>query len=690
MYTLRLRLISSLLLLLLCYSTTAISQTNELVGIKVLPLPNHRVRLMLQFQSPLKKKPTSFVMKKPAKLVFDFLSMKEGLPSSDLSKEIKVGVLNQYTLVPAIGRLRIVLDLSEVVPYYTDIVGRQFNITLSGKYVPPDYKKKVAFYTNKYVKTRHRITDVDFRGGPKRGGKLIIKLSDSNMNADVTQRGDKIHVKFLNTGVPSRLIRRLDVTDFRSPAQTVDTAQRGTNARFTINNRGDFGYFSYQVNKEFVVEVFPLTPEEIKEAKLKKEVFTGRRISLNFQNISVRAVLQLIADFTGQNLVVSDAVRGNITLRLNKIPWDQALSIILKTRGLVKRQMGDVILVAPSTEVAAREKAELAQIQQSKELEPLLSDLMQINYAKAGDIAALINDKSNTMLSPRGRLSVDARTNSIWIQDTGTKLRQIKDLIVKLDIPVRQVLIEARIVNVTKDVELDLGIRFGVTHPDYLSGTLEGANVSRQGTSAPNIPLNQRLNLDLLAPVTTGTPASIGIALAQLSNGTMLDLELSALETEGKAKLISSPRLITANQQEAVIEQGEEVPYQEAASSGATTVAFKKAVLSLKVTPQITPDDKIILDLAINQDNVSSQQFLGVPAIETKQIDTNVLVSNGQTIVLGGIYKKDTTQAIKRIPFLGEMPVIGVLFRNKQNIERYDELLIFITPKIIRPTFKTS
>lgn len=672
------------------YATAAVSKANELVGIKILPLPNNRVRLMLQFQFPLNKKPTSFVMKKPAKLVFDFLSTKEGLPSSDLSKEIKVGALTRYTLVPTTGRLRVVLDLSEVVPYYTDMVGRQFNVTLSGKYVPRDYKKRAAFYTNKYAKTRHRITDVDFRGGPKKGGKLILRLSDSNMNADVTQRGDKIYVKFLNTRIPGKYIRRLDVTDFRSPARTVDAAQRGKNARFTINNRGDFGYFSYQVNKEFVVEVFPLTAEEIKEAKLKKEVYTGRRISLNFQNISVRAVLQLIADFTEQNLVVSDAVTGNITLRLNKIPWDQALSIILKTRGLVKRQMGDVILIAPAGEVAAREKAELAQIQQSQELEPLLSDLMQINYAKAGDIAALVNDKSNTMLSERGRLSVDARTNSIWIQDTGSKLRQIKDLVVKLDIPVRQVLIEARIVNVTKDVELDLGIRFGVTHPDYLSGTLEGANVSRQGTTAPNIPLNQRLNLDLLAPVTTGTPASIGIALAQLSNGTMLDLELSALETIGKAKLISSPRLITANQQEAVIEQGEEIPYQEAASSGATTVAFKKAVLSLKVTPQITPDDKIILDLAINQDSVSSQQFLGVPAIDTKQIDTNVLVSNGQTIVLGGIYKKDTTEAIKRIPFLGEMPVIGVLFRNKQNIVKYDELLIFITPKIIRPTFRTS
>lgn len=677
-------------LVCLSFSVMAAGKSNELVGMKILPLPDNRVRVIFQFKSPLKKKPASFVMKKPAKLVFDFLSMTEGLASSELQKAVSVGVLRKYTLVPASGRLRAVLDLSEIVSYSTDVVGRQFNVTLSGKFTKQFYRKRETFYANRNVTTKHFISNVDFRGSPKSGGKLVVRISDPNMNVDVVQRGAKVYVKFLDTRLPAKLIRRLDVTDFRSPVQTVDSTQRGKNARFLINTKGDFGYFSYQVNKEFVVEVFPLSADEIKRAKLKKEVFTGRRISLNFQNISVRAVLQLIADFTSQNLVVSDAVTGNITLRLNKIPWDQALSIILKTRGLVKRQMGDVILIAPALEVTAREKAELAQIQQSKELSPLLSDLMQINYAKASDIAALVNNKDNSMLSARGRLSVDTRTNTIWIQDTRANLRQIKGLIVKLDIPVRQVLIEARIVIVNKDVEKDLGIRFGVTHPDYLSGTLEGANVMRGGTPATGVPLAQRLNLDLLAPLTAGTPASIGIALAKLGNGTLLDLELSALETEGKGEVISSPRLITANQQEAVIESGEEIPYQEAASSGATTIAFKKAVLSLKVTPQITPDDKIILDLAVNQDQPSTQRFNGVPAIITKQIDTNVLVNNGQTIVLGGIYKQDTTETIKRVPFLGDMPLIGNLFRNRQNVIKHEELLIFITPKIIRNSFITN
>lgn len=384
-------------------------------------------------------------------------------------------------------------------------------------------------------------------------------------------------------------------------------------------------------------------------------------------------------------MVVSDKVQGDITLRLNDIPWDQALDIILTTQGLDKRRKGNVMLIDTKASMDKMEEEQLKSQQTIEKLEPIRSDLIQINYAKAADIAVLIKDKQNSLLSDRGKISVDARTNTIWIQDTGTKIEEVRELIKQLDIPVKQVLIEARIVEVTKDFSQDIGIRWGVSRPTHLSGTLEGANELARGTAPANVvPLERRLNLDLAAaPLTGATPASVGIALAKLNDNILLDLELSALESEGRAELISSPRLITTNQQAAVIESGEEIPYQEATSSGATAVAFKKAVLSLKVTPQITPDGKILMDLQINQDTPSPQTFLGVPAIITKEIQTNVLVNNGQTIVLGGIYKQDKNKVINRIPFFGELPVVGILFSNRQITLKNEELLIFITPRII-------
>ena len=453
----------------------------------------------------------------------------------------------------------------------------------------------------------------------------------------------------------------------------------------TILNKGDYGHFVYQVNKQFMVDIFPLTAEEIQQAKLKKQVFTGKRISLNFQNINIRAVLQLLADFTGINMVVSDNVKGDITLRLNDIPWDQALDIILTTQGLDKRRTGNVMLIDTKANLDKLEESKLKSQQIIQKLEPIRSELLQINYAKAADLAILIKDKQNSLLSERGKVSVDARTNTIWIQDTGTKIEEVRDLINQLDIPVKQVLIEARIVEVSKDFSQDIGIRWGISRPPTLSGTLAGANQMQQGVAPANVtPLTDRLNLDLVAaPANLATPATLGIALAKINDNILLDLELSALESEGRAELISSPRLITINQQSALIESGQEIPYQEATSSGATAVAFKKAVLSLKVTPQITPDGKILMDLQINQDTASPQTFNGVPAILTKEIQTNVLVNNGQTIVLGGIYTQDKTKTINRIPFFGELPVVGVLFRNKQIGIKNDELLIFITPKII-------
>jgi type IV pilus assembly protein PilQ len=419
--------------------------------------------------------------------------------------------------------------------------------------------------------------------------------------------------------------------------------------------------------------------------KPKKPLFHGKHISLNFQNISVRAVLQVLAEFTHRNIVVSDKVQGTITLRLNDIPWDQALDIILTTRNLDKRQRAHVLLIDTKESLHKMEEQHLKSQKLIQKLKPIHSELVQINYAKASDIALLVRDKQNSLLSEQGKISVDMRTNTLWIQDKRSKIAEVRALIKQLDVPVKQVLIEARIVEVTKDFAKDLGIRWGVSKSGISSGTLEGVNQMQGGISAVNVtPYTKRLNLDLVAaPIAGIAPASVGLALAKLADNILLDLELSALESEGQAELISSPRLITTNQQPAIIDSGQEVPYQELTSNGATTVAFKKAVLSLKVTPQITPDNKILMNLKINQDTASTQLVNGVPAILTKEIKTNVLVGNGQTIVLGGIYQQDKTKMVSRVPFFGQLPVVKNLFRNTQVTSKNDELLIFITPKII-------
>lgn len=408
-----------------------------------------------------------------------------------------------------------------------------------------------------------------------------------------------------------------------------------------------------------------------------------KRVTLNFQDIQVSAVLKILADFTGINLVVSDAVTGNITLHLNEVPWDQALDIVLTTQALDKRQIGDVLLIDKASALAERENALLEHHLAAQKFVPLHSSLLQINYARAVDIANLLKDKSSSLLSDRGTLSVDARTNTIWLQDTQTQIQEIKTLVKRLDVPVKQVIIEARIVNMMKNCAEDLGVRWGVSNSTHLSGTIDAANKFANGVAPADIAVSDRLNLDLGAIPFDASPVSIGVALAKLGDHVLLDLELSALESEGRAEIVASPRLMTSNQQSAVIESGEDIPYQEATLGGGTAVAFKKAVLSLRVTPQITPDGKLLMDLLINQDADSGRRVQGVPIVLTKSIATNVLVNNGQTIVLGGIYKHDKNNMIMRVPFLGTLPLVGNLFRRKQVKKRNEELLIFITPRII-------
>lgn len=646
-------------------------------------MPDHRVRIDFLFSKPIKQLPASFITQKPPRLVLDFIDSKLALNQADKNQTIELGALEKYKLVSVKNRVRAILDLTDDVTYSGYSSGKQYSLILRGKTEEFVDKRQEIFVSNKRVNARYSITNIDFQGGNKKGGRLILNVSDSGIPIEVTQAGEKIIINLTSTKLAQRLRKRFDVTDFQSPAQLIVAAQKGRNAQVVIQNKGGYGHFAYQVNKQFIVDVFPLTPEEMQAEKLKKKVFTGKRISLNFQDIQVRAVLQLLAEFTGINVVVSNRVTGSITLRLNDVPWDQALDIILTTQGLDKRQMGNVMLIDKTDAFTTRENEELAAQQAAKKLAPIRSELLQINYAKAADIATMLKDKDTSLLSERGTLSVDTRTNTIWLQDTGAQIDEIRELVKKLDIPVKQVLIEARIVNVTKDCAEDIGVKFGVSKPTHLSGTLEGANELAGGNPAADVPIAQRLNVDLGALPIDASPGSIGIALAKLGGGVLLDLELSALETEGRAEIIASPRLMTTNQQAAVIESGEDIPYQEATSSGATAVAFKKAVLSLKVTPQITPDEKLLMDLQINQDSDSGRRVQGVPIILTKAIETSVLVNNGQTIVLGGIYKQDKNNSVTRVPFLGKIPVVGNLFTRSQARLSNEELLIFITPRII-------
>lgn len=667
----------------------AFAQDNSLVSVKVVPLPEDRLRIDFQFTESIKQLPASFITQKPPRLILDFINTKMQLDPDQKAKSIKLGSLNTYTIVAVGDRVRAILDLERTISYSGSSAGKVYSLILNGKSNELFEKNKEVFITNQPVNAKNVLKHFDFRGIEKNGGRIIIDVSDSSIPIDVTQEGKELIVNFLNTKIPPSLMKHFDVADFHSPVQDVTFQQEPKSVRMVVQNKGDYGHFVYQVNKQFMLDVFPLTADEIQQQRLKKQVFTGKRISLNFQDIDIRAVLQLLADFTGINIIVSTNVKGNITLRLNDIPWDQALDIILTTQNLDKRKTGNVMLIDTKESLDKIEEAQLKNQQTIQKLEPIRSDLIQINYAKAADIALLIKDKQNSLLSDRGKISVDARTNTLWIQDTGTKIEEVRELLKQLDIPVKQVLIEARIVDVTKDFAQDLGIRWGVSKPSHLSGTLAGANQFQFPPGSLNpatVPVAQRLNLDLAATPAVGTAASVGIALAKLGDNILLDLELSALESEGRAELISSPRLITTNQQAAVIESGQEIPYQEATSSGATAVAFKKAVLSLKVIPQITPDGKILMELQINQDTPSAERFNGVPAILTKEIQTNVLVNNGQTIVLGGIYKQDKNLAIRRIPFFGSLPVVGPLFGNKQITLKNEELLIFITPKIITNT----
>lgn len=679
-----------------------------LEDIDVIALPGNKVQVKLSTSGHGEMpKPLSFTTSNPARIALDLRKTSSNVPKR---KKVGVGVATSINAIEAKGRTRVVINLTRIVPYETRIENNDIYLILQSDASVMATEMPVARVAGSVAaaptvmgaaREKYRINKIDFRRGDKGEGKIMVSLSDPAVPVDIRETRGQIQLNFVGTQIDDDLVQRLDVVDFATPVSLVDTIRRGGNVQMIVTAEGLYEHLSYQSDNLLVVEVKPVVKEE-QEAERKREVgYVGDKLTLNFQDIEVRAVLQLIADFTGLNMVTSDTVKGNVTLRLKNVPWDQALDIILQTKGLDMRKSGNVIMVAPSTEIAAREKQDYESQKQLLELAPLFTDLIQVNYASASEIADLLKQKGNTLLSERGSVSIDERTNTLLVQDTAEMLKDIKDLVNKLDRPVRQVLIESRVVIANDDFSKELGSRFGVT--DLSSTSLGGGNTGTRAVSGSiggtdTFLKNNNIVSTAVDPLTTVTDVSpfdrlnvnlpvIGnagkIALAVLGNDYVLDLELSAMQAEGRGEVVSSPRVITSNQTEALIEQGVEVPYQQVSSSGATNVAFKKAVLSLAVTPQITPDDKVIMDLAVNKDSVGDV-VLGVPSINTRKVSSQVLVDNGETVVLGGIYEQVRSQEVDRVPFFGSIPGLGYLFRSTRKVDDKAELLIFVTPKILK------
>ena len=697
-------------ILLLAGATASAQVGNRLQDIQIQSLPGQRIELRL-IMSDTAPEPLAFTIDNPARIALDLPDTTLGLQQR--RRDVNMGPLDTVLTAEANGRTRVVLNLDSMVAYETRRSGNIVIVTLGagGNYSAgtTQFASNSSPTSQSYASPTNRgITSVDFRRTRDGGGRVVVSLTDSSTPVDIRQEGGRVVAIFKDTSLPAELMRRLDVTDFATPVSTVDTLRTDLDTRIVITAEGKYEQLAYQSDTEFTIEINPAPETEATESNLFSETkeYEGQRLTLNFQDIETRAVLQLLAETSGKNIVVSDTVQGNVTLRLRNVPWDQALDIVMTTKGLDMRQNGNVIIVAPAEEIAARETADLEAQMAISELEPIYSEFLQVNYAKASDLSALINaDGENSMLSERGSIAVDDRTNTLLIQDTGERLRDIRRMVRTLDVPIKQVLIESRIVIVNDNFSRDLGIRLGVTAADWngnrtlmTSGTGTGtdtmvgsaiANITDPAnlTGSPfpiTVPsLNNRYNVN----VPIETPAG-RFSLAILGSDYLVDMELTALEAEGRGEIVSTPRVITANQKEARIEQGVEIPYQQSASSGATTIQFKKAVLSLEVTPHITPDNNIIMDLKVHKDSVGEVISTGglggtVPSIDTRAVETQVLVADGQTVVLDGIYETDHRETVNKVPWLGDIPVIGYLFKSTQYENNKRELLIFVTPRIL-------
>jgi type IV pilus assembly protein PilQ len=648
-----------------------------------------KVVVRITTKEPLKTPPPNFTVASPARIAFDFSGTGNALGRS--SQDISQGELRSMNLVQAGDKTRLVLNLRRPVAHEVALDGRSVVVTLQAAAAPTG--DKVANFAEGRGDSKHAIRDVDFRRGRVGEGRVVVDLSDTTTGIDIRQQGQNIIVDFLKTALPENLRRRMDVVDFATPVQTISAFQQGENVRMVIEPRGQWEHNAYQTDTQFVVEVKPVAAD----AAPQRGRYTGEKLSLNFQNVEVRAVLNVIADFTDLNVITSDSVGGNITLRLKDVPWDQALAIILQTRGLDSRKNGNVIWIAPRDELATREKLALEATAQINDLEQTRTEAFQMNYQKAADVQKLLADKSQPILSKRGSAVVDARTNTLFVQDTPSRLEEVRKLVAKIDVPVRQVMIEARIVEASDTFSKNLGVRLG--YHDLNPSTFGNNNQPRvsvggalgdvgghagggaQGGTPVFIP--DSLSVNMPAAGLNSQPAGVfSLILFNSAATRFLNLEISALEADGKGKIISSPRVLTADQVEALIEQGTEIPYQQATSSGATSVSFRKASLALKVKPQITPDGNVIMTLDVNKDAPGAQTPAGVQ-ISTKHVKTEVLVENGGTVVIGGIFEQTDRTDVTQVPWFGDLPIVGWMFKNKITNSQKTELLVFITPRIV-------
>ena len=660
-----------------------------------------KVIVKLTLKEALKSQPGSFTVANPARIAIDLPNTVNGLGRNGQS--IGEGELVSMNMVQAGERTRMVLTLRQLVGYDTQIDGKNLMIILGA--APAASASSGAavthFVESKQVDT-HTVRDIDFRRGKAGEGRIVVDLSDSSTGIDIRAQGQNLVIDFFKTSLPDKLRRNLDVTDFGTPVQSINTFGQGENARMVITPKGLWEHSAYQTDTQFVVEVKQLVADPNKLTQGSKAGFSGEKLSLNFQNVEVRSVLNVIADFTDLNIITSDAVGGSLTLRLKDVPWDQALQIILDTRGLDMRKNGNVVWIAPRDELATKEKLTLESQQQIGELEAVRTESFVLNYQKASEVQALLSSTTQKILSKRGSAVVDARTNTVFVQDVPARLEEVRRLIAQIDVAVRQVMIEARIVEAKDTFSKNLGARLGYNQAlpggDSLGRnvlrTSLGSSLSNNALLTTNAAATQQLSVgvaDINLGQNVNLPATglggfnAGVISAILFNRgftRFLTLELSALEADGKGKIISSPRVLTGDKVEAVIEQGEELPYQSATSSGATSISFRKANLSLKVKPQITPDGNIIMTLDINKDSVGRTTTAGF-GIDTKHVKTEVLVENGGTVVIGGIYTQDEAMTTTKVPLFGDIPLLGNLFRNTEKQDNKTELLVFITPRIV-------
>ncbi len=643
--------------------------------------------------------PVGFSVSNPPRIAFDFVDTENR--SGHNSIELPQGDVRSVAIVQSGERSRVVLNLKRAMGYETSIDGNTLVVALEPTPSAAAGTQPTSAYNfaKSDGKGEHALRDVDFRRGKEGEGRVVVDLSDPGVGVDIRQQGQTVVVDFIGTKLPDNLRRRLDVSDFGTPVRTVRTFQQGENTRLVIEPQGQWEHNAYQSDTQFVVEVKPVREDPNRLVAGTQPGYKGERLSLNFQNVDVRALLQVIADFTNLNIVTSDSVQGSLTLRLKDVPWDQALAIILDSKGLDMRKNGNVIMVAPREEIAAKEKLDLESRAQISDIEPLRTETFQLNYQKAEALQKLLADEKQRVLSKRGSVVVDQRTNKVFVQDTPSRLEEVRKVIAQIDIPVRQVLIEARIVEADDRFTRNLGVRLGynrinasaggVAGRATVSGNLQGVHdltplPGGAGSGGTLLPNTNFVNLPAAA-VSGVNAATFAVSLFSSDLTRFLNLELSALEADQRGKVVSSPRVLTADQGTAVIEQGTELPYQQATSSGATSIQFRKANLKLEVTPQITPEGNVILEVQVNRDAVGILTPAGF-AIDTRRVQTQVLVENGGTVVIGGIYEQFERNQVNKVPLLGDIPVIGHAFKNNSRTNNRAELLVFLTPRVVTDT----